>query len=541
MNPNNQKPSFLDRGTIIAFVIIMVFWVLWANFMEKKTPSPQANAPVASSPTPGATPSLTAQAPAAGEAAALSAAASQNETFTDFSDDKWSFQISSKGMGLRNIDIKAYTDRENRPVVLGEVSGPHPFATELLENGQPIDFAIEKTASDTFVGRANVGGVQIEKTMKVDPATYSIATEINAVGPAGQFKGFATNLSDKLAEVHQSGFLSGGSYERQDWFVAHDDTKTRQVLSKEKGNALDAQNVTVAALSSHYFALAIVDNSPLLPSFESKMAPQAMVATGRLVYKPVNPVDNFAVKYTAFAGPKSFDILSKVDEKLTNVIDYGTFAVIAKPILRLLKFLHSILGNWGWSIILLTILVRMLVLPFNIYSFRSMKVMQKIQPEMTRIREKYKDATPDKKMQMNQEIMELMKAHKANPLGGCLPMLLQLPVFFALYQVLGQSIELYKAPFMLWITDLSAKDPYFVLPVLMGITMFVQQKITPTTMDPQQAKIMMWMPVIFSVFMVSLPSGLTLYIFVSTLFGIIQQFVFMRDRTPAASVKPAKA
>jgi YidC/Oxa1 family membrane protein insertase len=134
-----------------------------------------------------------------------------------------------------------------------------------------------------------------------------------------------------------------------------------------------------------------------------------------------------------------------------------------------------------------------------------------------------------------------MKAHKANPLGGCLPMLLQLPVFFALFQVLAQSIELYKSPFMLWITDLSVKDPFYVLPVLMGITMFVQQRITPSTMDPQQAKIMMWMPVIFSFFMISLPSGLTLYIFVSTLFGIIQQFVFMKDRTPATSVKPAKA
>ncbi|MEK7355069.1 MAG: membrane protein insertase YidC, partial [Bdellovibrionota bacterium] len=192
-------------------------------------------------------------------------------------------------------------------------------------------------------------------------------------------------------------------------------------------------------------------------------------------------------------------------------------------------------------IIILSIIVRLLVMPFTVYSYKSMKVMQQLQPEMTRIREKYKDKPADQKMQMNQEIMDLMKRNKANPVGGCLPMLLQLPVFIALYAVLGQSIELYRAPFIFWIHDLSIKDPYYVLPVLMGITMYVQQKMTPTTMDPQQAKIMMWMPVIFSFFMISLPSGLTLYIFVSTLFGIIQQKVFMRDRTPTTSIKEAKA
>jgi YidC/Oxa1 family membrane protein insertase len=170
-----------------------------------------------------------------------------------------------------------------------------------------------------------------------------------------------------------------------------------------------------------------------------------------------------------------------------------------------------------------------------------MKVMQKLQPQMNAVRERYKDKSNEEKLQMNAEIMKLMKENKANPVGGCLPMLLQLPVFIALYQVLGQSIELYQAPFGLWIHDLSIRDPLFVTPVLMGITMFIQQKITPSTMDPQQAKIMMWMPVIFSFFMISLPAGLTLYIFVSTLFGIIQQFVFLRDRKPAGNVQAAKA
>jgi YidC/Oxa1 family membrane protein insertase len=171
-----------------------------------------------------------------------------------------------------------------------------------------------------------------------------------------------------------------------------------------------------------------------------------------------------------------------------------------------------------------------------------MKAMQRVQPEMNRIKEKYKDKSADQKLIMNQEIMQLMKQNNASPLGGCLPTLLQLPVFFALYQVLGQSIELYRAPFIFWIHDLSVRDPFFVLPVLMGATMFAQQRLTPTAMDPQQAKILMWMPVIFSLFMISLPSGLTLYIFVSTLFAIIQQYFFMRDKsTIQGRVKEAKA
>jgi len=168
--------------------------------------------------------------------------------------------------------------------------------------------------------------------------------------------------------------------------------------------------------------------------------------------------------------------------------------------------------------------VRLLVLPFNMMSYKSMKVMQVLQPQMKAIREKYKDD----QQRMNQEIMGLMKTHKANPLGGCLPMLLQFPIFIALYQVLGHSIELYQAPFAFWIHDLSAKDPYYVLPVLMGITLFVQQKVTPNTMDPAQAKVLAFMPLLFSFFMLSLPSGLTLYMFVNGLAGVAQQMYFLK-------------
>lgn len=540
--PVGGKPSFLDRGTLIAFAIILIFWMIWSRYMESQQPPVPTEVQVAQTP-PSGTPSINSNeaAPTAAASAPLSGLNEdkKEENFVSFSDNVWSFSISSKGMGLKQIDIKGYQTRENKPILLGQVEGNYPFSTRLNGTEVPIDFTIEKVAEDTFVGRANVNGFEIEKTMKVNSATYSIETVVKAKGVnSTAFTGVSTVVNDVLRPKPQGSLLSGRT-DHQDLFINHDGKKTRHIIDSDSGYDFHENNVKVAALGEHYFALAVVDRSDLLPSLQAKVAPGGQQALTILNYKPINPSDEFIVKFVGFAGPKSFDLLSRIDEQLAEVIDYGMFAFLGKPMLWLLKYLFSIMGNWGWAIVILTIIVRFLVLPFNLYSFKSMKMMQKIQPEMNRIREKYKDKPADQRLQMNQEIMELMKRNKANPLGGCIPMLLQIPVFIALWQVLGQSIELYRAPFMLWFHDLSVMDPYYVLPVLMGITMFIQQKITPTTMDPQQAKIMMFMPVVFSVFMISLPSGLTLYMFVSALFGIIQQYIFMREKT-STSAKPAK-
>jgi YidC/Oxa1 family membrane protein insertase len=546
MNPNSEKPSFMDRNTLLAFALILGFWFGWAKYMENRYPSPpQEEATIADQRATGAGDvgqegSASPSRPAAQQDQGAAQTSAQ-EFLVDYSDGKMSFQVSSFGMGLKNISVEAYKSRSGDPIVLGTVGQAYPFSTSLAGSSAPIQFAIEKTAPNTFVGTANVSGMEITKTMKVNSANYTIDTEVNVTGIGSGFTGVVTTLNDTLQEP-LSGSLFAPSYDYQDWFLSHAGTTTREIIYKTDPTSLNVPNVAIAALSDHYFSLAIVDRSDLLPRFESRIPVNSETAPGQLIYQPpTRQSDELTIRFTAFAGPKSFSVLESVDDGLTRVIDYGIFAIVAKPILWLLKAIHSGLGNWGWAIVVLTIIVRVLVLPFNIVAFKSMKAMQKIQPEMNRIRERYKEKPADQRLQMNQEIMDLMKRHKANPLGGCLPMLLQLPVFIALYQVLSQSIELYQAPFMLWINDLSVKDPFFVLPVLMGATMFLQQKLTPTTMDPQQAKIMMWMPVIFSFFMLSLPSGLTLYIFVSTLFGVVQQMILMRDKSPVPSVKEAKA
>lgn len=237
------------------------------------------------------------------------------------------------------------------------------------------------------------------------------------------------------------------------------------------------------------------------------------------------------IEYSAelFIGPKEISILKKMGKNMERAIDLGDWlGPVARPLLYFLKWLYSMIPNYGIAIIILTIFVRLLMYPLTHMQNKSMKNMQKLKPEIDKLKEKYgKD-----KEALNREMMKLWKIHKVNPMGGCFPILLQIPIFFALYRVLYNSIELRHAPFMLWIRDLSDYDHYFVTPVLMGITFYLQQMITPqTTADPTQQKMMkIMMPLMFTVFMIFLPSGLVLYIFVSTLLGVIQQYWGMKDK-----------
>ncbi len=255
---------------------------------------------------------------------------------------------------------------------------------------------------------------------------------------------------------------------------------------------------------------------------DKKTVTMAKIKSENLGVKVVESTTNLS-GYTVYSQ-KSYDDLNTLGDNLHLSIDFGVFGIIAVPILKGLQFFYKYVPNYGFAIILITLFIRTLLFPLQYKSFKSMKKMQKLQPELAKVKEKYGDDP----QRMQKETMELFKRNGANPMGGCLPLLLQMPVFFAFYQVLFNSVELLGAPFILWIHDLSAKDPYYVLPVLMGAAMFGQTKLNPsTTADPTQQKMMMFMPLIFTFFMKDLPAGLNLYIFVSTLFGIAQQlFVY---------------
>ena len=259
--------------------------------------------------------------------------------------------------------------------------------------------------------------------------------------------------------------------------------------------------------------------------------------------KVIPPGNQYTYKYRLFIGPKRISNLKTVGNSLERLIDFGWFDFIARPCLWLLNLFYSVIPNYGVAIIILTLLVKVLLWPLGQKSYKSMSEMKKLQPLMKEIREKYKDD----KQRMNQEVMGLYKTYKINPLGGCLPMIVQLPVFFALYRMLYQAIELRHAPFFLWINDLSAPDRLFnfnfeipfmeppfgipVLTVIMGASMLLQQKMSPPMGDATQAKMMMFMPIIFTVIFINFSSGLVLYWLVNNILSIAQQYYTQKKYT----------
>nr|WP_279127442.1 membrane protein insertase YidC [Helicobacter winghamensis] len=227
-----------------------------------------------------------------------------------------------------------------------------------------------------------------------------------------------------------------------------------------------------------------------------------------------------------YIGPKNYRLLESIDPFLTDVVEYGVITFFAKPLFLLLEKLYDFCGNWGWAIILLTLIVRIVLYPLTYKGMVSMQKLKELAPKMKELQQKYKGEP--QKLQVH--MMDLYKKHGANPMGGCLPLLLQIPVFFAIYRVLFNAIELKGADWLLWITDLSVMDPYFVLPILMGATMYLQQHLTPTAFnDPMQEKIFKFLPLIFTIFFVTFPSGLVLYWFVNNIFSILQQLLINKS------------
>ena len=234
----------------------------------------------------------------------------------------------------------------------------------------------------------------------------------------------------------------------------------------------------------------------------------------------VSPREKVNIEYQVYLGPKDEDLLKALGVGAEKLVDFGFFTIIAKPLLWFIRLTHKVTGNYGIDIIMISILIKIIFLPLTQISFKSMKEMQKVQPEMNRLKEQFKND----KARLQQEIMLLYKRRKINPMSGCLPMLIQIPVFIALYNALQNGIEMRHAHFFLWITDLSAKDPIYVTPIIMGATMFLQQKMTPTAGDPAQAKMFLLMPVMFTFLFLSFPSGLVLYWLINNVLSIAHQY-----------------
>lgn len=365
------------------------------------------------------------------------------------------------------------------------------------------------------------GEFQIDKIYTIHAGTYTFDLTV-----------VVTNLSDKI--IKQSALLSWNEYvdpeEEQNRYVHEGpisfvkDDLHMEKLKKLGDPKILGPDVSWGGFESKYFIASIIPQQPSLTNLIISKNQNDVVSVA--LDGPKNiilPGQSGTFKYTVYIGPKEYETLKAEGVGLENSIDYGSWIKwLALPLLYVMKFVNNYINNFGVAIIILTILVKILFWPLGNISYRSMKEMQKLQPEITKIREKFKDD----KQRLNQEVMGLYKIHKVNPMSGCLPMLIQLPVFFGLYKALLYSIELRHAHFFLWIQDLSAKDPYYITPIIMGATMFLQQKMTPTPGgDDMQHKMMMWMPVIFTFLFLNFPSGLVIYWLFNNILSIGQQYL----------------
>ncbi|MEK9713254.1 MAG: membrane protein insertase YidC [Thalassolituus sp.] len=334
-----------------------------------------------------------------------------------------------------------------------------------------------------------------------------------------QLKRDGTDDPSKSSSMGMQAYLGAALTTSEERYmkVSFDDLEEEKFKSVEDGGW--------AAILQHYFVTAWV------PAQDQQHSYNGRYVKGNYIFGfydnavTVAPGETATMGAQLYAGPKIQDRLEEIAPNLNLVIDYGILWWVAQPLFIALDFIHEYVGNWGVAIILLTILIKLVFFKLSAMSYRSMANMRKVAPKMQEIKERY----GDNREKLGQEMMKLYKTEKINPLSGCLPILVQMPVFIALYWVLMESVELRQAPFFLWIEDLSIKDPLFILPLLMGASMFIQMRLNPTPPDPMQARVMQLMPVIFTVFFLWFPAGLVLYWVVNNVLSIAQQYVITKQ------------
>jgi YidC/Oxa1 family membrane protein insertase len=503
----------MDRKTIFAIVLSIAVLLVYQYFFAKPETSQKQ-----------------AQAPATEEKAAekkqeagqpvkpgiLSATpASSAEKVVEVDTELYTATFTSKGGRPLTFFLKKYKDKEGSGISLLSDSSPVPA----LALGMNDDFSV---SSVNFNLKGD--GLKLDSGNPTGSIVFEYATEKFSIRRTYTFYAdkYKFDLVDEVNGLQEYQIALGADFGLEPPKDRDDQTHVGPVIlqgtdrTELTGKSLKEirsykGDIKWIALEEKYFFSSLVPLSPVDEARAWRFQDSAIVS-----FKAKPGINRFLV----YAGPKEHNILKELNVGLEHIIDFGFFSIIARPIFWILKELYKIFGNYGWAIVFLTIIVRIPFIPLVNKGQKSMKRLAELQPKMQDIKEKYKKD----RERMNKEMMELYKHHKVNPASGCLPLLIQIPVFFALYKVLLIAIELRGAPFMLYIKDLSLKDPYYILPVLMGITMFLQQKLTPATGDPKQQKMMLWfMPVFLTFLFLNLASGLVLYFFVSNLLSIAQQ------------------
>ena len=457
-----------------------------------------------------------------------------------------------QGGGLKSFVLKQYRKelaKDSGPMELVKVSSPAALPLVFtLDNGAAASLPLftadkqqlqlnEAEQGSLTMTATLASGIKIVRTLKFSGDSYLIDTSYAVTN-----QGTTPQQVSPAMGMTQAPFAVASSTSRYLFSgpVAYINDELQEVKEKKLKDGPQTLQGTISwsAYEDNYFICAIIPDqanaSMVTMSKSGEDAVRTVVGTGLTA---LAPGEGKTFGYKAYFGPKKLSVLKSTGYELSKAVNFGWFDVLAKPVLFLLNYFYSIIGNYGIAIIIVTCLIKAVFWPITQKGMKSMKNMQKLQPKVAKLKEKYKD-DPAK---MNQEMMAMYKTYKVNPIGGCLPMLIQIPFFFALYRVLMAAIELRHAPFMLWINDLSAPDRLMVgfdipmlhgipvLTLLMGASMYLQQKMTPTTADPTQAKIMQFLPVVFTFMFINFASGLVLYWFVNNLLSILQQQLINRQ------------
>ncbi len=458
------------------------------------------------------------------------------DEFIQIDTELYSAKLSKRKAVLEELILKKYKDANGKRVsLIGK--------EKMAENSRTLDFVLNQNSSSqnfvfdadkrllslnsrnpegviNFISIPASTGLKVTKSLSFNNSSYLInmRTEIE-------------NLNEIPASFSSRIFIGPSFYPGADEsnaaghfgpLIKNNGKVTREKTEKIKEPMIFSDgDVEWIGLESKYFLASLIPEQTKTAGFMLNDTNKKSLAGIQTAVLKINSKEKLFQNYNFYIGPKEFNSLKAL--KLENAIDFGWFGVVGFPLLKVLNFFNLYLKNYGLSIILITLIIKVLFIPLTQKSFKSMQAMQKLQPQIKALKERYKK-DPQK---LNQETMELYKKHNVNPLGGCLPMVLQIPVFIAFYNVLMNSIDLRGAHFFLWITDLSAKDPYYITPIIMGITMFAQQKMSPTTADPKQAQIMLIMPVIFTFMFLSFPTGLVIYWTVNNILTIGQQYFIM--------------
>jgi YidC/Oxa1 family membrane protein insertase len=534
----------MERRALIAFVVSLCILLGYQEILKIYYPPPTELEGTSPTPeiAPAASPPATADAGAEPQPEAPAAAIEGRDVVLDT--HMYQATFTTAGARLKSFVLKGYrasVAKDSLPLdlLVDAVPGNLPLGIELRGAARKVtDGAVSykvdrdeltlrenETGTLTFTGQLE--GVTITKRIEADASRYLFGMAVDVQNGDGQFTELGVSWDKQVPKLHVPG--------REILFNSHvaiRGDKLEHVLW-DKVDTIHDKDVRWVGYSGQYFLETLI---PTADAGEARMwikRHDEVVQTQLLL-----PPGQLRTRIDLYVGPKEIKILEAEEHGLRRAVDLGWFTFIALPLLQALKLLHRVTGNYGIDIILLTVIIKGLFIPLTRSSLKSMREMQKLQPQMAKIREQFKDK-PD---EMNKEIMELYRRHKVNPLGGCLPMVLQIPVFVGLYNALLNAVELRHAPFAGWIHDLSAPDrlgtiqlPFVeqpgipVLTGLMGVSMFVQQLVTPaTTADPVQQRVMLIMPVMFTFMFINFPSGLTLYWLVNNILTIAQQYTVGR-------------